>query len=109
MDDNRSKTFSVGKYKLTIPDPKDPAKRVPLESFELRECIGDDMIAAAERAGASNVSLKNAMIAEAFIAVNGESVVAPFVGWSKWPLKVRDFVAIAFARMNDAATSELVD
>jgi hypothetical protein len=111
MDDNRSKTFAVGKYKLTIPDPKDPGRHVPFESFTLREGIGDDQIAAFERMGptASNAAVRDSQIADMFTAVNGEPVVAPFVGWRKWSLKARDFVVRAFNRMNDASTAELED
>jgi hypothetical protein len=109
-----TKTFNVSKYKLTIPDPADPTekKRVPLESFTLRETSGEDDIAAAERATVSGsksaMSFRNDVIAEAFVAVNGDPVVTPY-GWRTWPSKARDFVLLAFTKMNDAPAGELAD
>lgn len=110
MDDNRSKTFQVGK-KLTIPDPKDPTRRVPLESFTLRECTGDDEIAAHERAGhnASRAAIMDAQIADVFVAVNGEPVVAPFVGWRKWSTQARSYVVVAYSGMTDVPDGDLED
>ncbi len=110
MDDQRTKTFAMAKFKLTIPDPKGTPTRLPLDSFELREVTGEDMVAAAERTGnASNMSLRDSMVAEAFISVNGESVAAPFVGWRKWSAKARDFVVLAYTKMNDASEADLAD
>ena len=110
--DARTKTFDVRKYKLQIPDPATPGRSIPLESFALRETTGEDDLAAAERATASGgkalASYRNDVIAEAFVEVNGEPVVTPY-GWRRWPSKARDFVMLAFTRMNDAPVSELED
>jgi hypothetical protein len=112
MSDVRTKTFNVSKYKLTIPDPATPGRSIPLESFSLRETTGEDDIAAAERSAAAGgkalASYRNDVIAEAFLAVNGEAVTAPY-GWRHWPSKARDFVLLAFTKMNDAPAKELED
>jgi len=108
----RTKVFDVRKYKLQITDPANPSRRIPLESFELRETNGEDDIAAAERAaaagGKSVTSYRNDVISEAFVSVNGEPVVSPF-GWRTWPSKTRDFVVLAFTKMNDAPPKDLED
>lgn len=111
-DAPRTKVFDVRKYKLLIPDPKQPGRTIPLESFELRETSGEDDIAAAERAtaagGKAAASYRNDVIAESFVSVNGEAVVTPF-GWRSWPSKTRDFVGLAFTKMNDAPAKDLED
>jgi hypothetical protein len=111
MESDRTKLFDVSKYKLTVPHPTDPGRRVPLESFTLREGTGEDEIAAFERAGANatRAAIVDAQIADLFVAVNGEAVVSPFVGWRKWSSKARNYVVRAFSRMNEAPNEDMED
>lgn len=93
-------------------------KGLSIKSIDLKELIGEDSIAAAQRSvprngGGSaflvNVEHRNQMIADAITQVNGEPVIQPYLGWMKWNLKTQDFVVLAFDHMNSLTAKERDD
>lgn len=97
-----TKTFDLTKY-----------KGLSIRSFALRELDGADEIAAAERATVDgkldHARLREQLVADAIVEVNGETVTRPYFDWSKWNAKTRDFVRAAFTRLNDAEPGQLDD
>jgi hypothetical protein len=98
-----NKKFDLSKY-----------KNVAIKSFELRELTGDsemDAIARATdpsgKAGINGMQLRSQLVADAIVAVNGESVIQPYLDWQKWPLRTREFVANAFNAMNEVTKDEM--
>lgn len=94
-------------------------KGTSVKSVELRELVGADSEAAAARAvaptsnGAApvhgfllNMRHNDQLLADAIVAVDGAPVVNPWFGFSTWNLRTRDFINLAYQRMNAITEDE---
>jgi hypothetical protein len=81
-----------------------------VDSFKLRRIIGDDELAAAERAeDAPGIVLEEQMICEAIVEVDDKPVQRPYQGFRGWDSVTRDFVRAAFRRLCNAKAGDLAD
>lgn len=94
-------------------------KGTTVKSLVLRELIGDDSDAAAARVVASDMKQVHGFllsrahteqcIADAITHVNGDPIITPYLAWTKWNLRTREFVIAAYNRMNSTTEAELND
>ena len=104
----RRKTINLARFKLDEDDPK----TVTLETLN-----GEDEIAASDRAyiagGPNGIvtpsRIEEQYVAQAIVEVNGTAVPPPYVDWSKWSGRCRDFVRAAFHRLGSAQPKDMAD
>lgn len=99
----QTKTLQLERYKLK--DENGETVRMVV----LEELNGEEELDAIERGGMSGARANEQMIAQMISHVNGEEVTRPYLRWTKWPSRTRDFIRRAAHRLNSASEKELAD
>lgn len=89
-----------------------------IKSFKLRELCGPDYedcvarVIGSDGKGAKpgflgSIQLTNHLVADSFVEVNDQPVVAPYMDWCKWPKRTMDVVLKAYEKVNELTPKEL--